>query len=143
MRVLSAVLLAACMTLLLGMLSPNAVASECNKKTIVTFNEPVEIPGHVLLPGTYIFRLMDSPSDRHIVEVWTGDRKECIATVLTEAATDLNPAPKNSFTFAPGVANSPKEIKTWFFPGDLRGQEFVYPPISVHSPSLSDAQSGR
>ena len=142
MRVLSAVVLAACMTMLSGILSPNASASEWNKKTIVTFNEPVEIPGHVLLPGTYIFRLMDSPSDRHIVQVWTGDRKECVATVLTDTATDLNPASKSDFIFAPGVANSPEELKTWFVPGDLSGQEFIYPPISVHTRSLSGLQLG-
>ena len=136
MRILSAVLLAACMTMLLGILSPNATASEWSKKTIVTFNEPVEIPGHVLLPGTYIFRLMDSPSDRNIVQVWTGDRKECVATVLTETATDPNPAPKGDFTFVPGVAKSPERIKTWFYSGDFSGQQFLYPPISVHSPSL-------
>jgi len=35
----------------------------------VTFNEPVEIPGvnaQVLPAGVYVFRLLDSLSDRHI-----------------------------------------------------------------------------
>lgn len=132
MRLLSVVMLGAWVTMPIGALSPIAKASEWSKKTVVTFNKPVEIPGHVLLPGTYIFRLMDSPSDRHIVQVWTADHKACIATVLTETVKELNPVPKNSFTFEPGIAKSPEEIKSWFYPGDLSGQEFIYPPISVH-----------
>jgi len=137
MRLLSVVLLGAWVTIPIGTLSPNAAASEWSKKTVVTFDEPVEIPGHVLLPGTYIFRLMDSSSDRHIVQMWTADHEECVATVLTEKVKELNPPPKNSFTFQPRIAKSPEQIKTWFYPGDLSGQEFIYPPISVHVPTSS------
>ena len=32
-------------------------ASESDQKTIVTFNQPVEIPGKVLTPGTYVFKV--------------------------------------------------------------------------------------
>lgn len=39
-----------CTALLLGMLSPTSEADVWNRKTILTFDEPVEIPGHVLLP---------------------------------------------------------------------------------------------
>ena len=48
------------------MLKP-AVADDWNKKTIFTFSGPVEIPGQVLTPGSYVFKLLNSDSDRHIV----------------------------------------------------------------------------
>jgi hypothetical protein len=41
-------------------------ADEWDKKTNVTFNEPVEVPGVVLPAGSYVFKLADSESDRHI-----------------------------------------------------------------------------
>ncbi|HYL62830.1 MAG TPA: hypothetical protein VE077_09425 [Candidatus Methylomirabilis sp.] len=65
-------LLSACGLLLGAMLSPSARADEWNKKTVVTFNEPVEVPGHALPAGTYVFTLADS-TDRHIVQIWNAD----------------------------------------------------------------------
>ena len=37
-------------------------ADEWDKKTIFTFNAPVEVPGKVLTPGTYVFKLLNSSS---------------------------------------------------------------------------------
>jgi hypothetical protein len=39
-------------------------ADEWNKKTIVTFDQDVEIPGWVLPAGTYVFKLLNSGSSR-------------------------------------------------------------------------------
>jgi len=52
---------------------PGIMADQWNKKTTVTFNVPVEIPGvgaQVLPAGTYVFKLLDSLSDRHIVQIF-------------------------------------------------------------------------
>ena len=57
-----------------AMLIPSARADEWNKKTIVTFSGPVEIPGQVLQPGSYVFKLADSQSDRNIVQVFNKGR---------------------------------------------------------------------
>ena len=43
---------------------PSAKADEWNKKTVVTFSAPVEVPGKVLPEGTYVFKLADSQSNR-------------------------------------------------------------------------------
>lgn len=60
MRTLRGVLIALFVLSIFGLLSPNARADEWNKKTTVAFCEPVEIPGHVLLPGEYVFNLANS-----------------------------------------------------------------------------------
>jgi hypothetical protein len=57
MRTLTIAVLTRCTAMLFGFLSPSAVASEWNKKTVVTFDNPVEIPGVVPVPRTYVFNL--------------------------------------------------------------------------------------
>jgi hypothetical protein len=54
----------------------SARADEFNKLTILTFSQPVEIPGHVLPAGTYRFQLADSMGDRHIVQVFNADGRK-------------------------------------------------------------------
>ena len=46
---------------------------EWNKRTEFTFSEPVDIPGHVLTAGKYVFELADNSSDRNIVEIFSQD----------------------------------------------------------------------
>ena len=41
-----------------------------------SFNQPVGIPGMVLDPGTYVFKLLDTGS-RNIVQVLNSDQDQC------------------------------------------------------------------
>ena len=76
----------AALSFCLGLLSLPFVqkthADEWDKKTNVTFNEPVEVPGVVLPAGSYVFKLADSESDRHIVQVFSKDQRHVYATIL-------------------------------------------------------------
>jgi hypothetical protein len=72
-------------------LAPMAKADEWDKRTIVTFNQPVEIPGRVLPAGTYVFKLADSESDRNIVQVFTEDELKPLATVLAIPDSRMEP----------------------------------------------------
>jgi len=63
----------ACAGLFGVMLVPTLKADLWNHKTKLTFSEPIEVPGKVLPAGTYIFKLMDSQADRHIVEIYNAD----------------------------------------------------------------------
>ena len=47
---------------------PMLQADEWNKKTVVTVDQEIQLPNVVLQPGTYVLRLLDSQSDRHIVK---------------------------------------------------------------------------
>ena len=93
----------------------------------MTFSEPAEIPGQVLPAGTYWFRLMDSPSDRDIVQILNADQTKSIAIILAIPDYRLKPTGKTVITFAERAAGSPEAIRAWFYPGDNYGQEFVYP----------------
>src|SRR5204862_187557 len=101
-----------------------------DKRTMVTFSAPVEIPGisaQVLPAGTYVFRLMDSPSDRHIVQIFSKDERHLYANILAIPNWRLKPTDKTVMTFAERRAGEPQAIRAWFYPGDNFGQEFVYP----------------
>lgn len=112
--------------LLYAAVPPRAKANEWNKETIVTFSEPVELPGVVLQAGTYVFKLMDSPSDRDIVQVFNQDGSRIYATIMAVPDCRLEPSSKTVITLEERAKNSPEAIKEWFYPGDLTGVEFVY-----------------
>ena len=102
-------------------------ADEWNKKTVFTFSAPVEIPGQVLTPGTYVFKLLDTASDRHIVQVFNKDQNHLYGTFLTIPDYRNKPPEKPLITFEERPAGSPEAIKAWFYPNDNYGNEFVYP----------------
>lgn len=126
MRAIPAVLFAGAMVMSLAVISPKAKADTWNEKTIVTFDQPVEIPGHVLLPGTYTFSLVNSSSDRNIVEVRSNSDPHFVYLVLANPAERLQSTSKSIFEFEQLNVKSPEAINEWFYPGALYGQQFIY-----------------
>jgi hypothetical protein len=116
-----------CATVLVA-LTPFARAGEWDKKTIVNFRDPVEVPGAVLQPGTYVMKLLDSSSNRHIVEFMNERENHLYSMAMTIPAYRLQPSDKTVLTFyeTPG-GGKPDAIKTWYYPGDNWGQQFTYP----------------
>ena len=107
-----------------------AQADEWNKKTKVTFSQPFEVPGvdaQVLPAGTYVFKLVDSQSNRNIVRVFNQDETHIYTTILAIANFRLKATDKTVMTFRERAAGQPEAIRAWFYPGDNWGQEFVYP----------------
>jgi hypothetical protein len=117
-------------SLVLGglLLTPRARAST-DELTKMTFNEPVEIPGKVLLPGTYEFRIMDNAgmADLNTVEILGPNGMHAIEIVQTISVERLQPTGKTVVTFEKRVPDAPQAIKDWFYPGRTHGVEFIYP----------------
>jgi hypothetical protein len=107
--------------------APSARADEYNKKTVITFSQPVELPGRVLPAGTYVFKLADSMSDRHIVQVFTADESQILATLMAIPDYRLIPTDQTVIKFNEVSRGAPEPIRAWFYPGNTVGQEFVYP----------------
>lgn len=105
----------------------NVNADPWNKKTIITITEPMQIPGARLTPGKYVFKLMDSSSNRHIVQVFNEDQTTVINTILAIPNQRLQPTGKSEFGFWEVPAGSTPALRSWFYPGDNFGQEFAYP----------------
>ena len=106
---------------------PRIAADEHDKKTFVTISAPVEIPGKVLLPGTYVFKLLDSSSNRNIVQIFDEDQKHLQATILAVPDYRLKPPDKPLILFEERPSGTPMAVKAWFYPYDSYGEEFVYP----------------
>jgi hypothetical protein len=127
MRIVKVVLLAVCVAVFCAVFAIGVRADTWNKKTIVTFSDSVEIPGQVLPAGTYVFKLADSVSDRHIVQIWTEDESQILATILAVPNYRVGPPDRSIFEFDERPADSPMALRSWFYPGDNIGQQFVYP----------------
>ncbi|MEO8592626.1 MAG: hypothetical protein ABI759_04820 [Candidatus Solibacter sp.] len=109
-------------------------ADAWNKRTKVKFSGPVSLPsahakaGVVTLPaGTYIFRLNDSQSARHIVQVTNERGDKLYTTILAIPDYRLNATSKTVMYFSERPTGHPQAIKSWFYPGDNYGHRFVYP----------------
>jgi hypothetical protein len=111
----------------LGLSAVRANADQWDKKTTVTFSAPVEVPGKVLPAGTYVFKLLDSPSERHIVQIYDADQRKLYATILAVPDYRLKPSDKPVIRFDERPSGQPEAIEAFFYPGDNFGQQFVYP----------------
>lgn len=127
MTSLKAFAAASCLGLASLALVPSASADQWNKKTIITINEAIQVPGKVLQPGKYVMKLLDSPSNRHIVQVFNEREDQLQTTILAIPNYRLQPTGKTEFQWWETPAGQPKALRAWFYPGDNFGQEFAYP----------------
>jgi hypothetical protein len=124
---LKAFALASCVGLFGAAFAPNLNADQWNKRTILTVNEAIQVPNKVLEPGKYVMKLLDSPSNRHIVQIFDENEQNLVTTVLAIPNYRLQPTGETQFGFWETPAGQPKALRSWFYPGDNFGQEFAYP----------------
>jgi len=125
-----AVAMAFCLCLVVLAVLPSAKADEWNHKTIMTFDAPFEVPGvgaQTLPAGTYVFKLLDSNSDRHIVQIFNKAEDHVFTTILAIPNYRLRTTGKTVLTFRERGEGQPEAIHAWFYPGHEWGEEFVYP----------------
>ena len=127
MKMVRTVLLVLALTLLGAISAVSVQADDWNKKTVMTFSQPIEIPGQILPAGTYTIKLVDIASERHVVQFLDADGIKVIATVLAINNWRLHPTGETVVKFAERAGDNPEAVKAWFYPGDNFGQEFVYP----------------
>src|SRR4051812_33770443 len=118
---------AACAGFLALTFMPGVKADEWDKRTKVTINEPIIAGNKVLEPGTYIWKLMESSSNRHVVQIFNADQSQLETTVLAMPDYRLKPSDNTQFSFYETPAGVPKAVHAWFYPGDNYGQAFAYP----------------
>src|ERR1700689_2103125 len=121
-----------CAALIATAFSPQVKADDWSRKTVITFSEPVETPGihlkgwGVLPAGTYVFKILDSKSDRHIVQILSKDELTVYATILAIPNYRLRATGQTVLTFSERPAGQPEALHAWFYPGRNWGEEFVY-----------------
>jgi hypothetical protein len=105
-----------------------ANADVTNKKSVVTINEQVALPGMVLQPGTYVFKLDDSDrTHRNVVQVWNENENQLIGKFLTVRDYRMETSGNEIIRFEQKGSSGIETVKGWFYPGDRYGHAFVYP----------------
>jgi hypothetical protein len=130
MRIMTVAFLALLSTIA-TILPPVANAEQWNKKTIFNFKSPVEVPGKILPPGTYVFKLADIQSDRQLVQILTEDQREVLASIQAIPDYRVEPVEKPVIALTERRAGQPQLLESWFYPGDKYGVQFVYPNSEV------------
>ena len=104
-----------------------AHADEFNQSTTLTFSQPIQIPGQVLPAGSYLFKLVETGSDQHVVQIFSADSNVLRATLLTASAERRNATSDTVVTLAEQEGGRPDALVKWFYPGREIGNEFLYP----------------
>jgi hypothetical protein len=111
----------------LGLVAFRAQADTWDKKTIITIDQPIQVEDTYLDSGTYVFKLLDSSSNRNIVQIYNRDQNHLINTIMAIPDYRLQPAGDTRFTFYETPPGTARAVRAWFYPGDNYGQEFRYP----------------
>ena len=106
--------------------APKGRADESDRKTIVTVNESIQVPGKVLPAGTYVFKLLDS-NDLTLVGIFSGDESHLITTIRGISDFRTETPDKAILQLEERPSGQPQALKAWFYPGDNFGVQFVYP----------------
>jgi hypothetical protein len=106
---------------------PSLKASETDKKTIITISQPVSVQGTTLPAGKYVLRLQDSSTRQDVVSIFNGDETQLITTVVANRTYRIEPTGKSEFSFYKSSPGQPAALRTWYYPGDDNGLEFLRP----------------
>ena len=133
MQLFNKTMLAGTLAMLGAIVAPVMQADTWNRKSVITFSGPVEIPGvhltgwSILPAGTYVFKILDSQSNRHVVQIFNKEESTVYATILAVPNFRLKATDKTVMTFSERPAGQPEALRAWFYPGRNWGEEFVYP----------------
>jgi hypothetical protein len=128
------------LSLMGGVLAPAVKADEWDKKTNITINQPIKVQDTVLPAGSYVIKLLDSPSDRYIVQIFNAEENHLIKTVFTVPVLKSHAPDSSEFKFYESESGQPAALHTWFYPGESTGYEFRAGREGVApAPSIADA----
>lgn len=117
-------------------------ASPWNQLTRLNVQETIQVPGATLPPGKYVMKLADSPSNRRIVQFFNEDQSKIYSTVLaiSDQRMSNEVTGDTKLMFYETRGNEPPALRTWFYPGDMIGVEFVYPKSEAN---ILSSKTGR
>ena len=110
-----------------GVAAGSARAQEAVDRTTLKFSTPIMVPGMTLPPGTYTFQLARTQGTRNVVQIWNEDRTKLFTTAMAISAARQDPKGDVVVTIQRTDPKAAPALKSWFYPGDLRGHEFIFP----------------
>jgi len=127
MRPIQTTIAAACAALALTAGAATAQTVPPDRLTYVTFSGPVSVPGMTLPAGTYEFKLIDSNTNRNVVQIFNREGTKLFTTLLAVPAQRMEPTGDPVITFKETASDRPPAVHYWYYAGDLAGNELVYP----------------
>ncbi len=119
---------AAAMLLTMSATPARAQGGPLDSRTEFTFNQPVELPGVTLPPGTYVFRFVDATTGKKVMQVQAKDASnKTYGMFMTISAQRPKASDDAELRFLETPAGQPTAVKTWWYPGNTIGREFIYP----------------
>jgi hypothetical protein len=111
-------------SLMVSALVPSLKADGWDKRTNFTIDQAIDVEGTVLPPGSYVMKLLSTSPDRYTVQIFNARENHLFTTII--AIPTYRPAitADTEFSFYDVVAGQPRELRTWFYPGDNVGYEF-------------------
>ena len=112
-------------TLLVAIPSP-VVAGQWADRTIITFSEPVKVPGATLPAGSYVFELVNPASSTDVVRIT--DKAGSKVYTVTHAVPTTRPERTEDVIvlFTPMARGDMPAIRGWYPAGGQHGHLFVY-----------------
>src|SRR5687768_1176830 len=109
------------------LLVPGMRADEYTKLTYLTFSGPVQGPGVTLAAGPYMFTLADPAGRRRAIQVWDEKGTKMYTMLLPIPDEQLEAKADPVVLFSERPSGSPHAVKSWFYPAERIGYEFIYP----------------
>src|ERR1700690_4395175 len=80
-----------------GVFVPAMKADEWNKKTNITISQPIEIQGTILPAGSYVIKLLDSPTGHYAVQIFNAEENRIITTIFAVPTYRFRAADNSEF----------------------------------------------
>jgi len=116
-----------CSAVLVTFVTAPSTAQPLDKRTYFTFSGPVAVPGATLPAGEYLFRLANPESGRNVVQVMNADGSKPLGMFFAIRAERRDASDKPEVSFIETAAGNPAAVRTWWYPGERSGYEFIYP----------------
>jgi len=129
-----------CSAVLVAFVTAPSTAQPLDKRTYFTFSGPVAIPGTTLPAGEYLFRLANPESGRNVVQVMSADGTKALGMFFAMRAERRDASDKPEVSFIETAAGNPAAVRTWWYPGERSGFEFIYPKAQARQLAKNTSQ---
>ncbi|MEZ5363337.1 MAG: BON domain-containing protein [Bryobacterales bacterium] len=111
-----------------GLMAPSVLKADIeNQLTELTVKTPIEVPGATLQSGEYTMELAGTEQATPVVIFRNAKTQDPVAMAMTVSAKANQAPDQTEFRFYETAAGHPPVLRSWYYPGKVRGLEFVYP----------------
>lgn len=119
--------LAAAFAVVVMTASPSS-AQSFDERVYFSFASPVAVPGAVLPPGDYVFRLADPNNNRKVIQVLSADMKKVHAMFMANEILRGTEAAGHEVSLGEARTGTPRSVEGMWQPNSYYGKGFVYGP---------------